>query len=841
MFSTMCSIVDSIASFFSDLVRLIGFDMLFIIALGVEILLVIFFLVKSSFSYEASLNRALDKINYWLFDQKVVTEENIKDVNFLFKTKAPKRLCYYWQQYILFREGAPSTYLSTDNLVEKPLKTSSYNSNIKNLGLFSTIWAFVVAMFILMLTSFTDYLTGNGIVLSIMVPIFIVIISSIFVAFLRARKNAILNSLYQNVSLFGRFMDNACLDLPTYIDYQILFTPEEIEKGQPVLREFLDYKARKEKEEFNKAKEEQINHEVYDFSSTGVDGSIVLERAMRESELFLKKKEKILVKVSQLEAELDSRRKNFDMVQKDSQTKIQASKENIVRLRQMQEETTNRIESNYYRKQQTQEVAKQEQLEQEFEQQRAKYLLEKKEGEEEIAKLNQELETFKADVENGMIGEYQTFFNRFCQSAEKVVAKVFNDKIEALKAENEQNKQYITELEIRLKNVPQGEFDAASLEMVPQENEVVEDVSNAEGQYDELGNYVYPNGTYYDPQGNFHDAEGNVYSQDGTLILQAQTVEPQEEKKVVDFEDFDEFDFITDVSQKDDLYGVAENIIKDVDKDNEIEFANASDNAEKVSAEKPQEIKPEEVAQTLDLDDGFEEFSLDEPKKETKRVEEPKQEVVVETPKKRPGRPRKIVQEEPVVEKKKAGRPRKIVAQTTPVEEKKGRGRPRKIVAEKVEEPKQAVAAETPKKRPGRPRKIVQSTSVAEPAPKKKAGRPKKIVKVEEPVVQEKRGRGRPKKQLDSIVEINKKLSEEEAKLNKMRAALNKELESAMKEMDLTSVDDKQTRREELIEQIDVLQKEAQAVIAKHESEKKIAEINSKLESLLDEIKRLSN
>ena len=41
-----------------------------------------------------------------------------------------------------------------------------------------------------------------------------------------------------------------------------------------------------------------------------------------------------------------------------------ASKENIARLRQMQEETTNRIESNYYRKQQTQEAAKQEQLEQ---------------------------------------------------------------------------------------------------------------------------------------------------------------------------------------------------------------------------------------------------------------------------------------------------------------------------------------------------------------------------------------------------------------------------------------------------------------------------------------------
>ena len=451
MFSTLCDVVSNIVNFFSSFSNMIGLDVLFFIALAVEILLVVFFLVKSAFSYEASLNRALDKLNYWLFEKKVVTEDNIKDLNMLFKTKAPKRLCYYWQQYILFREGTPSSYLSTENLVEKPLKTSSYNSNIKNLTIFTTLWALVVGMFILIVSCFDSYLTGSGTVTALLVPIFVVIIGAIFIVYLRARKNSILNSLYQNVSLFGRFMDNACIDLPSYIDYQILFTPQEIEKGQPVLREFLDYKARKEKEEFNKAKEQQIDYETYDFASTGVDGSIVLDRAMKESELFLKKKEKILVKISQIEAELDSRKKNFDNVQKDYQTKAQASKENVNRLRQMQEETTNRIESNYYRKQQTQEVAKQEQLEAEFEQQRAKYLLEKNEGEEEIKKLNDELAEHKGAVENAMIGEYQTFFDKFCHSAEKVVAKVFEDKINSLKEENEKNKQYITDLEIKLK------------------------------------------------------------------------------------------------------------------------------------------------------------------------------------------------------------------------------------------------------------------------------------------------------------------------------------------------------------------------------------------------------
>jgi len=857
MISTICDIVTSIINFFISFVNMVGADILFIFALGVEVVFVVFFLIKSSMSYEASLNRSLDKLNYWLFEKKVVNEENIRELNMLFKTKAPKRLCYYWQQYILFREDVPSSYLSSENLVEKPLKTSSYNSSIKNLSLFTTIWAFVVGVFML-LASASGTLLGSGIAQALIAPIFIAIIGLIFIVIMRSRKNSMLNALYQNVSLFGRFMDNACVDLPSYIDYQILFTPAEIEKGQPVLREFLDFKARKEKEEFNKAKIEEV-YETYDFSSTGVDGSIVLDRAMKESELYLKKKEKILVQVSQLEAELDSRRKNFDNTQKDYQTKIQASKENVARLRQMQEETTNRIESNFYRKQQTQEIAKQEQYEQEFEQLRAKYLIEKNDCEEEINKLNKELEDKKNEVQNVMIGEYQTFFDKFCHSAEKVVGEVFAEKFDQLKQENELNKQYITELEIRLKNIPQGEYDAAP-EMTAQEAEqpvaeqvvenrpVFDDVP-PEGKYDEFGNYLYPNGTYYDVDGNFHDEFGNVYTQDGTLISQAPVIDatvetpventeyaPQgeefslpeaepvvEEKKIVNFDDFDDFDYMTDVSQKGAIYGIAENIINDID--NDVEVVNNT----KPAVEKTQEVETQTQEVSLEekkiVDDNFDDFDV--PQNETISAEDiAKQPVEDETPKKRPGRPRKIVQEEEQQPAKKRGRPRKVVEEVKPVEKKKP-GRPKKVVetapAPVVEE----------KKKPGRPKKEVAETPVVE---KKKPGRPKKIVNVTEEE-STKRGRGRPKK-IDSIMEINKKLSAEEAKLNEMRQTINQELEVAM--ADLDSKTDGKSRRDELIKQIDKLQKEAQAVIKNHESETRIAEINSRLESLLQEIQNLN-
>lgn len=812
MLSVLCDVITSITNFFVSFVNLVGPDMLFIIALGVEVVFVLFFLIKSAFSYEAQLNRALDKLNYWLFEKKVVTEDNIKELNMLFKTKTPKRLCYYWQQYILFREGDPSKYLSVENLVEKPLKTSSYNSNIKNLSLFTTIWAGLTAMFVLLSTSSeSSVLLGKSVASAIMLPMFVGVLGLIFVVVMRARKSAILNALYQNVSLFGRFMDNACVDLPSYIDYQILFTPEEIQKGQPVLREFLDYKARKEKEEFNRAKEEKIDYQTYDFSATGVDGSIVLDRAMKESELFLKRQDKILVKVSQLESELDSRRKNFDAIQKEFQTKIQASKENVNRLRQMQEETTNRIESNFYRKQQTQEISKQEQLEQEFEQQKTKYLLEKSECEEEIKKYNDELEQQKQNVQNIMLGEYQTFFDKFCHSAEKVVGQVFADKFAALKKENEEDKQKITELEIKLKNIPQGAYDADQPNANAQPVQTNEEIP-AEGKYDENGNYVYPNGTYYDTNGYFHDENGNVYTQDGQLVEEAKPEEKEPEKKIVNFDDMDDFDFMTDVSQKGAIYGVAENVINDVDKEGDVQVVN-NNKLEKVVDEKTieeavenqdsygkpaakvepkkEEPKPEKVEQPV-VNNDFEELAPAEKVETEPKVEPAKEEKVEEKeekPKKKAGRPRKIVQEQ----EKPAGK----------------RGRPKKVVVEK-QEPEQE------KKKPGRPKKIVNKP--VEEAPK--------------------RGRGRPKK--NDIDDINARLSAEEAKIAKMRSNLNKELEKAVNGINSIKADAKQTKREELIKEIEELQEEARNVIQKNEPESKIEEINAKIEALMQEVKDLN-
>ena len=836
------NIVTNIVDFLSSATTTLGLDVIFIIALCVEAVFVIFFLIKSAFSYEASLNRSLDKFNYWLFERKVITEENVREFNNLMKTKAPKRLCYFWQQYILFREGTPSSYMSSDNLVEKPLKTSSYNSNIKNLNVISIVWAIVVALFMIMaVPSSNDMLTVSALAGAIVVVAFIFLINLIFTIYLRARKNALLNSIFQNVSLFGRFMDNACVDLPSYIDYQILFTPQEIEKGQPVLREFLDYKARREKEDFNRAKEQDVEYEKYDFSSTGVNGSVVLDRAMKESEIFLKKKEKAYVKIAQLESELDTRKKNFDNVQKDYQNKLQASRENIDKLLQQQEETTNRIESNYLRKQQTQEIAKQEQLEQEFEQQRARYLLEKNELDEEIKKNQDELEQSKKEVENVMLGEYQNFFNNFCNSAEKVVTTVFAEKMDKLKKENEEAKERITELEIQLKNTHQGAYDAGQGDLTAQANaSETQNAADTDGHYDEEGNYIYNNGTYYDKEGLFHDVDGKVYDQNGNFIRQdevknlldaktenTETKEESKENKIVDLSTLDAFDFMTDVDEKDDIYNVATGVVNNVD--DEIKVINSG---KKESEETP---KTENVVTETNVEEpkeaSFEDVKIDDV--ENANPENSTLPVVVaepEKPKKKAGRPRKIVATEEVKPKGKRGRPRKQqpveVVNETP---KKKPGRPKKVTTTPVQE-------ETPKKKPGRPRKIV--TNVEE-KPKKPVGRPKKIVSATEEV-KPKGKRGRPRKNMNSIEEINKKISEEENKLSEMRDNLNREFETAMRNLDEAKASDNEARKNEIYQEIEHLQEEAKAVNPS-DSETRIAEINKKLADLIEEVKKLNS
>lgn len=453
-FSFLADIKSAFESFFVSLTSSISYNLIFYIGLGVEIFFIILFAILSRFSYESRMRRALDKLNRWLFKHKNLDKENIKEFNSMIK-KAPKRLNVNWQQYILYREKAPSTYMSVENIIEKPLRTSSFATNIKNLTWISIVWAIFTFVVGLSAQNFGGtILDATMIIIAMVIPILIALLCTVSVMILRSRKNVNLDELYQNLHIFDRFIDNACVDLPPYIDYSLLFTAQEIDKGIPALREYLESRARKEKEEFDKiAAEEATTYEKYNFDELDIDGQNILERAMKESEAYLSKKSQTLVKISQIEETLETLKRNFSNVQKDFQKSVQISKENMEMLRRQQEETTSRIESGAIRKRLNDEVSKQEKRQADYNQQQDRYAVEKSEYEEAMKSLYDELESSKTKIEEAMLSEYETFYGKIFQTAVSEAENKVKNKLASLAEDKAATEEDLTVKEAQLKRV----------------------------------------------------------------------------------------------------------------------------------------------------------------------------------------------------------------------------------------------------------------------------------------------------------------------------------------------------------------------------------------------------
>ena len=63
MLSLLGDFESSLKTFLTQMTSALGFGGLFAIAIAVELFLVILFVLKTSFSYEARLHRSLDKLN----------------------------------------------------------------------------------------------------------------------------------------------------------------------------------------------------------------------------------------------------------------------------------------------------------------------------------------------------------------------------------------------------------------------------------------------------------------------------------------------------------------------------------------------------------------------------------------------------------------------------------------------------------------------------------------------------------------------------------------------------------------------------------------------------------
>ena len=522
-------------------------DRIFYIGVGFVLLMIVFFFIKSSLSYEVKLARTIDRLNNWLGRNRNITASNLIEFNSLIKDRrSPKVLRKHWQQFMLYRDKLPSEYMSAYNCIDRPSKTSSFSANIKNFS-FIVIMDAIITFFLGLI-----YYAGKAdtvvasISLSLLAPVTILFIGVVAIIVLRLMQNYNLASLYQTFHLFSRGIDNASATIPKYVDFEVLFTQKEIKEGIPVLGEYLEKRARQEQEELEEAQKNAVSHEEYDFASSGVDGSLMLERAMKESETYINAKQRLLSEIQQFESEITTLGRNYENTSKDFQRKLQASKENMERLRQQQEESTNRIEVNYIRKQQQDEVRKQEQLEKDLDDTTNKYNVEVNSLNQEIEKRRAQIEERKARVQDAMDSEYQSFASKLHENIQAEIQKASEDDIQKLSVEKDQyaqaiaylknetdNKdeiikakdQTIEELQKRIESLDAALINAQSGAGAAGTSQ---DSDDEDGTYDDKGYYWFKDGTYYDNLGKYHDLEGNVYSEDGDLIAEGQQVETQQ-------------------------------------------------------------------------------------------------------------------------------------------------------------------------------------------------------------------------------------------------------------------------------------------------------------------------
>ena len=421
-------------SYFVQLGQSVDFAIFFwtFISLMLGGILILFIL--SRFSYEVKAIRSVAKLNRYFASKPHIAEENLIEFNNLMK-KTPSAIRTGWKQYMLNREDSPGEYINVDTCVEKPLRTSSIDKNLKNLGIYTMALCALSAVFACF-SATAQVSVGYSIGTILLVPAIIILIYTITTLIYLNWKNAIQSDLFLNFHNFKRNLNKAVATLPAFIDYETLFTKKEIAKRIPILQEYIDKRAIIEQQELEKARKESAQTEKFNFDDLGINSSLLLERAMKECELYLSAKRRLQVECDQIETEKDNYKKNFDIETKEYQRKMQASRENLERLKTQQESSTNRIETNYIRKQQAEEMKKQEQLEKNNDEATTKFNEEQEALSQEIKKRKDEIEQKRLEIENAMKSEFKTYASSIYDEIEALINKDIKEKIEKLTEEN---------------------------------------------------------------------------------------------------------------------------------------------------------------------------------------------------------------------------------------------------------------------------------------------------------------------------------------------------------------------------------------------------------------------
>ena len=411
------SVFKSIVDFVTKTAKNIGFNWITIISFILLLLTIIISFVCIMFSIDSKTSKAVQKINLYLERNPYINEENLVEFNKLMKTiPAPMRV--QWQQYMVGRNKKPSAYFTDENCIDKPFKSSSYASHVVAVKV-ATICISIFS-FIFCASALEEANLGQVLLQSLLTSGMIAILGSIYVLFLKSRRNSMLYGLYYDFTNLKNYLDRAVTTLPDYVDYEILFTKKEIVAGIPVLQEYLKQRAEYEQEQIEHAKASQVEHEQYDFSQLGVDATIIMEKAMRECEYMLGNKKRILSEISELQSNLESFERTYNEKNKGTQRKLRDIQESLDRLKEKLQTTTNMIVGNDLRKQRENEIEKQRQIEKESAEDTRKFEATKKEIMDQIAAKKEEIESFRKNAEAVLIDEFKAYSTKIYNELKKI-------------------------------------------------------------------------------------------------------------------------------------------------------------------------------------------------------------------------------------------------------------------------------------------------------------------------------------------------------------------------------------------------------------------------------------
>lgn len=435
------NIFDTVANIIRDAANTLGFQYFAIIILGLILLAMLVMIMGIRSSYESKILKSIDKFNKYFVKKPFITDENLVEFNARMKV-VPKTLRTRWQMYMLNRDDAPTKYININTCVERPLRTSIIDRDVQNFYLFTALLVGISLMFGFAMVDRS--LSVAEILYKVaLIPAVALLLCVVFALIVRAWKNALQADLYENFHIFEQSLTRAVATLPAYVDYEILFTRKEIKNGIPILQQYLEKRDLQEQQELEKARLNAVEVESYNFEELGINGSLVLDRAMKECETYISNRRRLLTECGQIQSEKDSFTKNFEAADKDYQRKLQSSRENLDSLKTQQESATNRIEGNYIRKQIQDEIKKQQQVEKDSDEAAARYKEEQANLDEKIAQRKAEIEEKRKYVEQVMLSEFKNYANVMYKKLMDAAVKSNAAKLEKLTVENNELKELL--------------------------------------------------------------------------------------------------------------------------------------------------------------------------------------------------------------------------------------------------------------------------------------------------------------------------------------------------------------------------------------------------------------